>query len=64
MALALLKLRNLVRSLLPPRHSDRGAAMVEYALLLVLMAVVLLIAVAVVGEQTSEGISETGSFVN
>ena len=41
--------------------SDRGASMVEYALLVVLIAVVALIAVQFAGDQLSEQYSEIGS---
>jgi len=40
---------------------DRGAAMVEYALLVVLIAIVALVALSFVGEQVSGTFSEIGS---
>jgi pilus assembly protein Flp/PilA len=40
---------------------DRGASMVEYALLVILIAIVALVAVTLVGEQTSTLYSEIGS---
>ena len=42
-------------------ESDKGASMVEYALLVVLIAIVALIAVSFAGEQVSETFSEIGS---
>ena len=60
MATALLQIRTwLARA--TQRENDRGASLVEYALLLVLIAVVLVVAVTVLGETTSAGLSEAGS---
>ena len=42
-------------------ESDKGASMVEYALLVVLIAIVALIAVSFAGDQVSETLSEIGS---
>jgi len=42
-------------------ESDKGASMVEYALLVVLIAIVALIAVSFAGDQVSETFSEIGS---
>lgn len=42
-------------------QSDRGASLVEYALLVVLIAVVCLIAIQVLGDQASTSFSRTGS---
>ena len=41
--------------------SDKGASMVEYALLVVLIAIVALVAVSVAGEEVSETFSEVAS---
>jgi pilus assembly protein Flp/PilA len=41
--------------------SEKGASMVEYALLVILVAIVALIAVTLVGDQTSTLYSEIGS---
>lgn len=41
--------------------SEKGASMVEYGLLVVLIAIVALVAVSVMGEQTSEMYSEINS---
>jgi pilus assembly protein Flp/PilA len=43
--------------------NDSGASLVEYALLVVLIAIVALVAVAVVGGQVSEIFSEIGSGI-
>jgi Flp pilus assembly pilin Flp len=40
---------------------DRGASMVEYALLIVLIAIVALLAIRLAGNQVSEAFSEVGS---
>lgn len=42
-------------------NSEKGASMVEYALLVILIAIVALIAVTLVGDQTSTLYSEIGS---
>jgi Flp pilus assembly pilin Flp len=60
MAPALLQIRDWLAHAMR-RTNDRGASLVEYALLLVLIAVVLVVAVTVLGETTSEGLSEAGS---
>lgn len=44
-----------------PIHQDRGASMVEYALLVVLIAVVAIVAVNVVGPAVSGGYSSAAS---
>ncbi len=44
--------------------SEKGASMVEYGLLVVLIAIVALVAVSVMGEQTSEMYSEISSAVS
>ncbi len=40
---------------------EKGASMVEYALLVVLIAIIALVAVALAGEQVSETFSEVAS---
>ena len=40
---------------------DRGASMIEYALLIVLIAIVALLAIQLAGNQVSEAFSELGS---
>ena len=42
-------------------ESDKGASMVEYALLVVLIAIVALVAVTVAGKEVSETFSEIAS---
>jgi pilus assembly protein Flp/PilA len=41
--------------------SERGASLVEYALLVALIAVVCVIAIQVLGQKASESFSSTGS---
>ena len=43
------------------RHDDRGASLVEYALLIVLIMVVCVIAVGVLGNAVSTSYSSTGT---
>jgi Flp pilus assembly pilin Flp len=43
--------------MVPARDDDRGASLVEYALLLVLIAVVCVVGITVLGETTNEGFS-------
>ena len=45
----------------PNRETERGASLVEYALLVGLIALVCVAAVAVLGSSTSEPYSELGS---
>jgi len=42
-------------------QTEKGASMVEYALLVVLIAIIALVAVAFAGEQVSSTFSEIGS---
>ena len=58
MAFALLQLRTWLSRRAPDRDDDRGASLVEYALLLALIAVVCVVAVNVLGGPTSEGLVE------
>ena len=44
-------------------NSDRGASMVEYSLLVLLIAIVALVAVALAGNELSETYSEIASGV-
>ena len=60
MALALLQLRTWLSMVLPDRKDERGTSMVEYALLVALLAVVCLVAVNLIGEPVSEGLSNGG----
>ena len=43
---------------------DRGASLVEYALLLALIAVVCIAAITFIGERADESFSSTGSALN
>jgi len=42
-------------------HSDRGASLVEYALLVAFIAIVCIAAVTLLGTNTSGGISQAGN---
>ena len=44
--------------------SERGASLVEYALLVALIAVVCIIAVTILGKEASTSFSTTGSSIN
>ena len=45
-------------------RDDRGASLVEYALLVVLIAIVAIVAVTFAGKQVSETFSEVGSSLS
>ena len=63
MAFSLQQLQTWLRSALPSRDEDRGASLVEYALLLALIAMVLLIAVTALGNTTSDSLSTSASRI-
>lgn len=44
--------------------TDRGASLVEYALLVALIAVVCIVAVQILGREENESFSSTGSAIN
>ncbi|MFP5256579.1 MAG: Flp family type IVb pilin [Acidimicrobiia bacterium] len=44
--------------------SERGASLVEYALLVALIAIVCIIAIQFLGDEASESFSTTGSSMN
>lgn len=44
--------------------SDRGASLVEYALLVALIAVVCIIAVTILGQEASDSFASTGDAIN
>ena len=65
MAFTIFQLRSWLSSVLPDRDSDRGASLIEYALLLVFICMVCLIAMTAIGQSTSGGINEGASgFAN
>jgi len=45
-------------------RSDRGASLVEYALLVALIAVVAIVAITLLGNEASEKFSSVGSSLN
>jgi Flp pilus assembly pilin Flp len=45
-------------------EDERGASMVEYALLVVLIAIIAILAISFAGEQVSETFSEIGSALD
>jgi len=45
-------------------RDERGASMVEYALLVVLIAIIALVAVSIAGEEVSETFSDIASGLN
>ena len=44
-------------------ENDRGASLVEYALLVALIAVVCIVAIGFLGNQAQSGFSKTGSAI-
>jgi Flp pilus assembly pilin Flp len=60
MAHALFQLRTWLAAVLPARDDDRAATVVEYAMLLAMIAVVCLVAVNLIGEPVSTGLSNGG----
>ena len=44
--------------------TDRGASLVEYALLVALIAVVCIVAVRILGQAANESFESTGSAIN
>jgi pilus assembly protein Flp/PilA len=44
--------------------TDRGASLVEYALLVALIAVVCIVAITFIGNQASDKLSEVGTSLN
>jgi pilus assembly protein Flp/PilA len=61
MAHALLQLRTWLAAVATDRKDERGASVVEYALLVALLAVVCLVAVNTIGPPTSGGLSSAGA---
>lgn len=61
MAFALMTLRTWLAASLPKRDDDRGASLVEYALLVAFILVVCVLAVAALGTTINSGYSSAGS---
>ena len=61
MGIALLQIGSWLSSVLPRHHDDDGTSVVEYALLLAMIAVVAVIAVGFVGDPVSSGLSNGGA---
>lgn len=59
---ALLRLHILIANRLAPRD-ERGASLVEYALLVALIAIVCFVAVDFLGQETNSGIYDAGSKI-
>lgn len=59
MSYAVIALRHWLAAALPDPREDRGASLVEYALLVALIAVVCAIAISVLGTQVSTNFSST-----
>jgi Flp pilus assembly pilin Flp len=62
MTFALIQLRTWLASVVPDRTDDRGASLVEYALLLALIAMVCIVAVTALGDSTNQGMSSGASM--
>jgi pilus assembly protein Flp/PilA len=52
---------NFMRRLLDSRDEERGASLVEYALLVALIAVVCIVAISILGSNASSKFSQVGS---
>lgn len=61
MAYALINLRTWLAATLPVRDDDRGASLVEYALLVALIAVVCAVAIGMLGSTVNSSYSSTAS---
>jgi Flp pilus assembly pilin Flp len=59
MGITFLQLRSWLSSVLPDRDDDRGASLVEYALLVALIFAVCVIAVSVLGSSASNSFSNS-----
>jgi Flp pilus assembly pilin Flp len=58
MSIAVLELRRWLSYVLPKVDDDKGASLVEYALLLALIAAVAIVAVTFLGEAASGGLDQ------
>jgi pilus assembly protein Flp/PilA len=63
MAFALIQLRTWLSSVAPDLDDDQGASLVEYALLLALIAVACVVAMTALGNSTNDGLSSAGSMM-
>jgi pilus assembly protein Flp/PilA len=61
MSNALINLRTWLAAALPRPADERGASLVEYALLLVLIAVICIVAVTVLGQSVSTSYSSVAT---
>jgi pilus assembly protein Flp/PilA len=52
-----------IRAWLTAHHDDRGASLVEYALLVALIALVCIVAITALGSTTSSQYSEVSSYL-
>lgn len=52
-----------MRAATRPASAERGASLVEYALLLVLIALVCILALELLGESTGDSLSRSGSSI-
>jgi len=61
---AFFRLRVWIAAADPRFRSERGASLVEYALLVALIAVICVVAITLLGEKASSSFSSTGSGLN
>lgn len=61
---ALLELRTTVQERLRLADSERGAALLEYALLVSLIAIVCLLAIVFLGEEASSTLTDSGNSIS
>lgn len=60
---ALLRLHTLITTRVARSDRERGASLVEYALLVALIAIVCFVAVEFLGQETNSGIYDAGSKI-
>jgi pilus assembly protein Flp/PilA len=61
MSIALITIRSWLAAALPSRDDDRGASLVEYALLVAFIAIVCALAIGYLGGTVNDSYSSTGS---
>jgi pilus assembly protein Flp/PilA len=61
MSFALITLRTWLEARIPGRDDDRGASLVEYALLVAFIAVVCAVAIGILGGELNESYSSTAN---